>query len=197
MIGNENNILEGIRNGDEAVFELVFRKYYPALCGYALKYLNDQDQAEEIVQELFFNLWKKRDRILITGSLEAYLFRAVRNASFNSLKHFVIRDQYKMENERNRIEDEGNPGDPMVALELQVRIDQCIDELPPERRKVFMMSRYDGFKYREIAEKLGISVKTVEVQMGKALKDLRKALADYLPLLLMILYVIYKHDGGV
>jgi RNA polymerase sigma-70 factor (ECF subfamily) len=193
---DENHIAKQIRAGDEAVFEMVFRQYYQVLCGHALRYLKDLDQSEEIVQELFFNIWRKRAQLMITGSIEGYLFRAVRNAAYNTLKHSKIRDAFKRSHIQQRSEVENHPGDTLVALELQVKIDACIEALPEERRRVFVMSRYEGLKYREIAEKLGISIKTVEAQMGKALKYLRHELADYLPMLLMILYLAYRYRAG-
>jgi RNA polymerase sigma-70 factor (ECF subfamily) len=196
LAAHENHIAEQIRAGDEAVFEMVFRQYYQVLCGYAYRYLQDLDQSEEIVQEFFFKLWKKRAQFIIAGSIEAYLFRSIRNASFNALKHQKIRESYKRSNEQLRKHIEGNPGDPLVALELQLKIDASVEKLPEQRKLVFKMSRYEGLKYREIAEKLGISVKTVEVQMGKALKYLRSELADYLPVLLMVLYLTYIYRAG-
>ena len=145
------------------------------------------DQAEEIVQEMFFNFWQKKDKMDISTSLEAYLFRSVRNACLNYLKHLKVREEHRLATNAELRRKEQEVHDRMEALELQERIDRIIEQLPPERQKIFKMSRFEELKYKEIAEKLNISVKTVEVQMSKALKFLRMNLADYLSVILVVI----------
>lgn len=189
--------LHSIQSGDEKAFEHLFKAQYPILCGYARKYLDDTDQAEEIVQEMFFSFWQKKEKLEINTSLEAYLFRSVRNSCLNYLKHLKIREQYKLANNQEIRRKEQEVHDNVVALELQERIEHVINELPPERKKIFKMSRYEELKYREIADKLKISVKTVEAQMGKALKFLRLHLADYLSLFIIFISdILIKFLGG-
>lgn len=178
--------LHSIRSGDEQVFEKLFKDHYPILCGYARKYLDDVDQAEEIVQEMFFNFWQKREKMEINSSIEAYLFRSVRNSCLNYLKHLKIREEYRLATNHDIREKEQQVHDNVVTLELQDRIDQVIDQLPPERKKIFKMSRYEELKYKEIAQKLNLSIKTVEAQMSKALKFLRLHLSDYLSLFIIL-----------
>lgn len=187
MIDQEDIALK-IKAGDERAFELVFRSYYTGMCGYAGKYIPDLDEAEEIVQEVFFNYWNKKSILEITGSLEAYLYRAVRNACLNHLKHLQVRSQYVLAQTKPLREEEASLSDEVVVLELQEKIATCVEQLPPERQKIFRLSREEGLKYREIADQLGLSVKTVETQMGKALKFLRENLAEYLPVLLMLMH---------
>ncbi|MCG8306866.1 MAG: RNA polymerase sigma-70 factor [Cytophagales bacterium] len=189
--------LHSIQNGDEQVFEKLFRDQYPVLCGYARKYLDDMDQAEEIVQEMFFNFWQKRKKLEINTSIEAYLFRSVRNACLNYLKHLKIREEHRLTASREPGERAPEVHDRIVALELQERIERVIEQLPTERKKIFKMSRYEELKYKEIAERLNLSVKTVEVQMSKALKYLRIHLSDYLSLLIiLILELLINILGG-
>lgn len=189
--------LHSIRSGDEKAFEHLFKAQYPILCGFARKYLDDTDQAEEIVQEMFFSFWQKKEKLEINTSLEAYLFRSVRNSCLNYLKHLKIREQYKLANNQEIRRKEQEVHDNVVALELQERIEHVINQLPPERKKIFKMSRYEELKYKEIAEKLKISVKTVEAQMGKALKFLRLQLADYLSLFIIFISdILIKYLGG-
>jgi RNA polymerase sigma-70 factor (ECF subfamily) len=189
--------LHSIKSGDERAFELLFKAQYPILCGYARKYLNDTDQAEEIVQEMFFSFWQKKEKLEINISLEAYLFRSVRNSCLNYLKHLKIREQYKLANHHEIKQKEKEVHDSVIALELQEKIENVIGQLPPERRKIFKMSRYEELKYKEIAEKLSISIKTVEAQMGKALKFLRLHLSDYLSLfIIFISNILIKYLGG-
>ena len=179
------------------MFEKLFKDQYPILCGYARKYLDDVDQAEEIVQEMFFSFWQKKEKLSINTSLEAYLFRSVRNSCLNYLKHLKVREEHRMATSDEIRKREQEVHDNVVVLELQERIEHVIDQLPPERKKIFKMSRYDELKYKEIAEKLNLSIKTVEAQMGKALKYLRLHLSDYLSLfIIIIIEFLIKNLGG-
>ena len=121
--------------------------------------------------------------------MESYLFRAVRNGSLNLLKHVNIREEYKSYRERENGSSQLSLEEEMISTELEGKIRQAIDQLPLERRKIFIMSRYNELTYNQIAGELNISVKTVENQMGKALKFLREELADYLPWFLLIFHV--------
>lgn len=174
-------------------FEVLFRTHYSDLCAYANVYIKDLDASEELVQEVFFKLWSKRDSIEINSSIQSYLFRAVRNSSLNLIKHINIREEFKVHNERERSQNEAEHFDDVVASELEQKISKSIEELPTERRKIFIMSRYDGLKYSEIAEKLEISPKTVENQMGKALKYMRVHLKEYLTYLIIMLILGMKN----
>ncbi len=187
-----------IKQGNESVFEKIFRQYYARLCGYAMKFISDKEQAEEIVQELFYNLWEKREKVDIVQSMEAYLFRSVRNASLNYLKHQKIRDQYAKKHNDSQPFRGASVHETLEFLELQERIDEAIELLPPERKKIFKLSRMEGYKYKEIAVRLNISVKTVEVQMSKALEFLRSHLSDYLVILILMaihLVLIFTRHG--
>lgn len=190
MINTQDLALK-IQAGNERAFEKVFKSYYPGMCGYANKYLSDLEQSEEIVQDVFFNFWNKRTSLEIQGSLEAYLYRSVRNACLNHLKHLEVRKQYALAQVSPLKEEERKHYDKIVELELQQKIENCINELPPERQKIFKLSRHEGLKYQEIATELKLSVKTVEAQMGKALRFLRENLAEYLPLTLLVTLSIY------
>ncbi len=165
----------------------MFRTHYSKLCAYANKFLKDIDASEEIVQELFYNLWLNRESLNIKSSVNSYLFRSVRNSCLNMIKHINIREEYKAFNEAEIKDKEENFEDSFETSELEQKIRRTIDMLPTERRKVFIMSRYDGLKYREIAEKLNISVKTVENQMGKAIKFLREQLSNYLIIAFLVM----------
>jgi RNA polymerase sigma-70 factor, ECF subfamily len=184
------NIAAEISAGNERAFEQLFRTHYSGLCGYASKYVWDADQAEEIVQDLFYNLWNKKNNLNIDISIEAYLFRAVRNACLNYLKHQKVRRHHADSVKNTAASDQIDSDDPMEILELQVKIDEAVDALPPERQKIFKLSRYEGLKYKEIADELGLSVKTVEAQMGKALKTLREDLSEFLVILLLVVVEI-------
>ena len=186
------NAAKGYKIEDKTAFEGLFRSKYSVLCGYANTFLKDPDASEEIIQELMFNIWLNRDRFIINSSLDSYLFRAVRNSCMNLLKHMEVRDNHKAWSKARGSVPEYSPEDSLIVNELEIRIREAIDNLPPERRKVFILSRYENLSYAEIAGILEISVKTVENQMGKALKTLREGLAEYLPLLLFFLEIFNK-----
>jgi len=173
-------------------FEKLFNTHYSNLCSYANNFLKDVDASEEVVQETLFKLWTNKESIVITTSIQSYLFRAVRNASLNVIKHIDIRENYKVHNEYE-MQDELSSEDEMIVSELDLKIRKAIDQLPMERKKVFLLSRYEGLKYREIAEKLNISVSTVENQMVKALKFLRVELKDYLPWIIIFFGSFFKN----
>jgi len=192
-----NSLLHNIQSGNEQAFEQLFRSQYPILCGYARKYLDDTDQAEEVVQEMFFNFWQKKDQLEINISVEAYLFRSVRNSCLNYLKHLKIREEHRLATAHEIRQKEQSIHDNVEALELQEKIESVIAKLPPERQKIFKMSRYEELKYKEIAEKLNLSIKTVEVQMSKALKFLRQHLSEYLSLaIILVLKILINILGG-
>lgn len=187
---NGQNNWEPISRGDKQVFEQVFKSHYALLCRYAKSLINDIDEAEEVVQNTFYIIWSKRETLEITGSLKAYLYRAVHNDCLNKLKHLQIRkihaDDYKHRN-ANSHED----GEKLLrAKELRIKIEQAILALPEQCGKVFRLNRFEELKYQEIAEQLNISVKTVESHMGKALKHMREQLKDYLPGLVWVVWYL-------
>lgn len=176
-----------ISHGNKPAFEQAFRAYYQPLCSYAMPLLKDKDEAEEVVQNVFFNIWSKRAELQVSTSFKSYLYRAVQNDCLNKLKHGKVRrmyaDDYKKTNDHS-----GN--DVLKTLqgkELNRRIHEALDALPEQCGHVFRLSRFEQLKYAEIAAQLGISVKTVENHMGKALKLMRERLKDYLPALLWLM----------
>lgn len=192
----EIKVCESIRNGDKHAFESVFKTYYKILCSYANQIIFDADNSEEIVQEMFFQLWQKRDFFLIETSLKSYLFRAVHNSCLNHIKHNKVKLAYS----QNIIQNKSNNSDNEYFMdesdELQTLLGNAIEKLPPERKKVFMMIRYEERKYKEVADILGISVKTVENQMGKAMQFLREAMKGYISIFILValyfLQIIFK-----
>lgn len=165
---------------DEIFFEKTFKKHFKGLTAYAYTIVKDDVMAEEIVQNMFFRLWDKRDQVSIRESVTGYLYRAVYNDSLNYLKHLKVRNAYQdyaVENEQH----EPPASQKVEARELEDKIRQALNELPEKCRTIFQMSRFRELKYQEIADELDVPVKTVENQMGRALRLLRMKLADYLP----------------
>ena len=191
MDNQEITVCENIRKGDKTTFEKVFKTYYSSLCAYANQIISDLDNSEEIVQEMFFQLWQKKEFLFIETSLKSYLFRAVHNSCLNHIKHNKIKQAYS----NSFIHQNETSGSQYLldeSEELQVLIGNAVEKLPPERKKVFMMIRYEERKYQEVADILGISVKTVENQMGKAMQFLREALKGYIPVFIMLIFVVLQ-----
>jgi RNA polymerase sigma-70 factor, ECF subfamily len=177
-----------IKLGDEQAFELLFRKYYVRLCAYSNKFLNEPEDAKEIVQDVFAKIWEGRDDIDPECSLKSYVFKIAQNLSINKLRRNKVESRYTEIYKLVYIENhEFSAHESLVARELEYNITSSIEKLPSECRKVFELSRVEGLKYREIAETLNISVKTVEAQMSKALRSLRIELCEFLTLLLIVL----------
>ena len=168
-------------------FEMLFKLHYQNLCAYAYLFLKDADTSEDTVQEVFYKLWNKKDDIHIDTSLKSYLFRAVRNGCMNVIEHMKVRDGYKEHAGDSIRTEQVTAVDHAIVNELEQKISETINKLPPERKKVFVMSRYEGLKYREIADELGISVKTVENQMYQALGFMRENLKEYMLLILLLI----------
>jgi RNA polymerase sigma-70 factor (ECF subfamily) len=160
-------------------FEVLFRQYYQMLCSYALRFVNDADTAEEIVQDLFYTLWEKRADLQINTSVKAYLFSAIHNRCLKYIEHRNVETKYKNYYLLHESEIDNEPQNASTIQEMQVIIDHTLDLLPERCSKIFTLNRFEGLKYHEIAKKLSISVKTVEANMGKALKLLRKNLKNY------------------
>jgi len=162
-----------IKQGNEKSFETLFRAYYKPLLIYSERIVEDKDDANEIVQDIFLKLWEKRKEIEIRSTLNAYLYRAVYNNSLQLLKRRKLDlkyRQYKTQHSTNSI----NPSEDMIATELSHKIGLLLDALPDNCKRIFKMNRFEGMKYQEIADKLSISIKTVEANMTKALKHFRK-----------------------
>ncbi len=184
-----------LKDGDERAFQVLFRKYYSAMGHFARQFLNDSELAEETVQDMFVKIWEKRKSLNIETSIKHYLFRSVRNHCLNQLQHEKIKKQYAskvIETAHQEID----PDQYYIEVGLIQRIEACIDSLPPKRQEIFRLSREQGLKYKEIADTLNISVKTVEAQMGLALKHLRSELKDYSNHLMTLFVILKKSVTG-
>lgn len=191
---NEKQLTEAIKAGNEEAFELLFKGYYKPLVAYAFRFLNDLASAESVVQDVFLKFWQKREELYITSSLKSYLFRSVKNYCINRLEHNKIVSGYQkmvIEREYTRID----YGEFFIEVGLMEKINQAINELPEKRQHIFRLAREEGLKYKEIAHKLNISIKTVETQMGLALKQLRISLKDYHSLVMFFMQSHQKNQS--
>jgi RNA polymerase sigma-70 factor (ECF subfamily) len=187
MEKKETKIIKRIRSGDAKVFEELFNLYYHRLMLYAISYVEEDHVAEDIVQEIFFCIWKNRKENLINSSISSYLFRAVHNRSIQYLRHKKVISDYQEKHMLKIKEAEmlyGLAGDyhysEIQYNEIEKILNQTFDTLPDKTREIFKLSRENNTSNQKIAESLQINVKTVEYHISKTLKILRQALNDYL-----------------
>lgn len=182
----DQELLRQLQRGEERAIEAVFRQHYAWVCRSVLRIIPDEGIAEDIAQDVFYELYRKRGNLNIQSSLKAYLRRAAVNRALNYLRDQKIRFA---EEGAAPVQESYLAGAQQLieAEQLQSRIDQAIDGLPARCRVIFVLSRFEELSYKEIAENLEISPKTVENQIAKALRLLREALAAYLPALLLLL----------
>ena len=189
LTGNDKQIFEAIKHDDHGAFEMVFREYYRAMTAYAFRFLGDLAESESIVQDVFLRLWQKRQEIMIASSLQNYLFKSVKNHCINYIEHEKIKSGYQgmvIKNETDRSE----YSEFFLEFGLKQKIDAAIAALPEKRQEIFRLAREDGLKYREIADQLKLSVKTVETQMTLALKQLRESLKEFKNLVMFFLFTV-------
>lgn len=188
----ELDLLKAIQAGDESAFETIFNDHYEKLCRYAQSFLGDKDEAEEAVQASYLGIWEKRAALDITDSIKAYLFRTVRNRCLNAIKHEKVKQEHVIHETHHKEKTRESVAEAVAANELEQRIAEAVRQLPEQCRLVFKLSRFEEMRYQEIADQLNISVKTVENQMGKALKLMRTQLQEFLPALLFILNMLLR-----
>jgi len=182
---NEAERVNKIRLGDSAAFEDLFNSYCQQLINFARRYVFDKQIAENIVQDVFVNVWQSRTNLDPSKMIKAYLFTAVKNESLKQLRRLDV--EKKNYDRVLEFSSKFNPDKEIEGKELDYYVNQAVNELPEKCKEIFRMNRFENLKYAEIAEILDISIKTVETQMGRALKKLRERLK---PLLTMILFMI-------
>lgn len=180
MDENQLNIqVEKMKKGDRESFNQIFRKFYAPLVRFCIRFVADGDIAAEIVQDLFVKLWSNRERLTFNTSFESYMLTSVRNSAIT----YINKERAHAEANMRVYLGESDNTDPSETLQsnnLEESYRQILKVMPEKRREVFLASRFEGLKYAEIAQKMGISQKTVEAQMSAAIKQLREGLKEYL-----------------
>ena len=176
---NESELLSRLRDGDDDAYSTIFREHYPGIVVSAARLLGERASAEEIAQDVMLELWRRRESLMLTGPVRAYLHSAARNRALNWLRQARTA-------QRGEVFVKGPSASPasdsgVITGELESAVAQALSALSEPQREVFEMSRTRGLTYSEIAELLGISVKSVEARMGRALKQMREHLAPWLP----------------
>lgn len=168
--------VDRIRDGDVQAFETVFRTLAPALCVFVRRLVYSPDVAEDLVQDLFLTLWRQRRTLTVHASLTTYLYTAARNRALNHIKHERVVARWRNAPRPPAEHEQPTLEDALHEAELTLLVQAAIARLPERTRLVFTMSRQQGMTYGQIAKALGVSVKTVETQMGRALRSMRTSL---------------------
>jgi len=174
-------LIAGLCRRDTVVFNYIFNYYYSSLCAFSMQYLKDRNAAEDLVQDFFVYIWKEGPHLQINSSLKSYLFVSIRNRCLDFRKHRKVTEKYKAlirfaaENEDNSLDDY------FAESELRSVIEKSLSKLPPRCREVFELSRFTGLSNQKISDQLGISKRTIELQISNSLKILRKELIGFLP----------------
>lgn len=186
---SDSTVITLLQQGNEKAFERLFKDHFKSLHAYAYTFLKDNEMAEEIVQNVFCRIWEKRDQLKTDGSLKSYLYRSVHNESLNYIKHQKVKANFGVyyAGQMEHSEEQQQASVKVMTTELQQHITAAMNELPQQCRTIFQLSRFEQLKYQQIADQMGLSVKTIENQMGKALRLMRIKLAEFLPIILLFL----------
>lgn len=184
---SQTDILKNYLNINEPELDQLYLEHYAGLNRYAFTMVNDRAVAEEMVQQVFFKILEREEPIAVHTSIKAYLYRSVNNECLNHFKHMKVRRGFEAHNNSIMKQIPETPSGKLQLKELEEKLRETINGLPEQCRTIFQLSRFEQLKYVEIADHLGLSVKTVETQMSRALKKLRVQLADYLPLFIWLL----------
>jgi len=178
----KEDIFKKIKRDDKEAFEILFKNLYSELCIFAIKYVKNLELAEEFVQDVFFKLWMNRKHINIKQNIKSYIYTSVKNKCLIYIQHQKVKTEYAKLIFNNTSGNSYNTDERIESNELEEIIEKTLDSFPDRMKNIFILSRYEGLKYQEIANKLSISVKTVEANISKALKIFKRKLGDYLNL---------------
>lgn len=182
-------IIEGLERNDKVVFDYVFNYYYSSLCAFSMQYIDSRNSVEDLVQDFFVYLWVEAPRLKIKSSLKSYLFTAIKNRCLDYQKHHKIIEKYRTYLLFSSDKEDDSTEQFFAESELRQAIQTSLAKLPPRCREIFELSRLNGLSNQEIAEKLDLSKRTVELQVSNSLKILRKELAEFLPFWLLVLLI--------
>ena len=183
----DTDIIKGLKAGNDSAYRHLFDHYYKILCWIALEIVHDKFVSEMIVSDVIFTVWKNRESLEVNTSLRNYLIKSVRNRCINyitqSERYQVLLDVYEKKIKTEQANDEFSSNNPLtkfIEKELDTKINESIEALPEQTRRIFCLSRFDNLKYEEIAHETGVSVDVVKYHIKAALAKLRDSLKDYL-----------------
>lgn len=186
----DQHLYKVMQSGDSEAFNVLFKRYYPMLCAYGRQFV-DLSDAEEIVQDILMWLWENRNKERIEVSLRQYLFRSVKNRSLTLIQRNSVKQRVATQLHA-KLQEKFDDPDFYIVEELSAKIDHALKALPESYRVAFEMNRFQHKSYHEIAEELGVSVKTIDYRIQQSLKLLRVSLKDYLPMLMLLYHTTIK-----
>lgn len=178
-------VMSALRQDSKEAFSLLFQTYYTDLVLFCGNFVKDKDSCEDIVQSIFLKLWNDRKNIQIEISLKSYLLKAVRNSCLDEFRHIEIVRQYETEY-GSSVLDNYDTENYILYSDLYTHLSRALEKIPDLYKEAFVLNRFEGLKYREIAEKLNVSERTVEVRVSRTLDLLRKQLKDFFVFLISI-----------
>ncbi|MBK5722189.1 RNA polymerase sigma-70 factor [Dysgonomonas sp. Marseille-P4677] len=201
---DETVLLDELKKGSNDALEFLFKAYYPRLQGYASRFISDKEAVKDIIQECFIKLWEKHESLQVI-SIQSLLFAMVRNSCLNYLKHCSIVNQYQIEYLANIGGQERlyhadffcDSDSPLLYEELQREINYVIEQMPERRKEVFLMSRFEGLKNKEIAEKLHISTTAVEKHISKSLQSFEDHFKNKYPIDIYVVVVMWLINNNL
>jgi RNA polymerase sigma-70 factor (ECF subfamily) len=178
---NEYDWIAELKQGNAQAFSLIFNTYYKDMVLFGGTFLPNREVCEDIAQSIFLKLWSERTTLIIETSLKSYLLKAVRNACLDEIRHrnIVLEHESYVLSSRSS-DDLADTGDYILYSDLQKHLQQALKKMPDACREAFELNRFEGMKYREIAEKMNVSERTIDVRIGKAIDFLRKYLREFL-----------------
>lgn len=182
---SDNQLMKEVREGSQAAFEALFYRYHEKLYYFAMRYFNSKEDAEGIVQEIFLKVWTNRENLDERKSFNAFLHTMAKNAIFNINRKYKYETVYQNYARQMLSHVHTKSLDDVIYADLLKHLNEILDELPPKRRKIYELSRIEGLSYKEIAEKMNISEKTVETHIRLSLKTIKEALSKILVLLVL------------
>jgi RNA polymerase sigma-70 factor (family 1) len=186
----EKILLDNIKNDDKASFSILFTRYYKDLVTFSFGMVRNINTAEEIVQDVFIRLWENRASLVIDRSIKSYLLKSVQNHSLNWLQHLKVQSRFDAYTKDHQLPGNNDTENYILHSELEHNLNRALDKIPAEYALAFRMNRFENQSYPEIAQKLGVSTRTIEVRISKALGFLRKELKEFLLLLIFLLQIV-------
>jgi RNA polymerase sigma-70 factor, ECF subfamily len=186
----EKLLLGNIKNNDKASFSIVFTQYYKDLVTFSYGIVRNLNTAEEIVQDVFIKLWENRASLIIDRSLKSYLLKSVQNHSLNWLQHLKVQSRFVSYTRDHQLLSNNETENYILHSELEHNLQEALNKIPLEYARAFRMNRFENLSYPEIAQILGVSTRTIEVRISKALSFLRNELKEFLLLVIFLLRIL-------
>jgi len=187
---DEKTLVKALKNGDKVAFEKIFHIYHKQLYFFCYSFLHQKEDAENITQDVFVKLWTKRASLDCEKSFSGFLFTMTKNLALNYIRKTIHQQIFVNQLLNNGLEDYCQTDKQVSLNEVKRTLNNLISQLPPKRKKIFLLSREEGLLHKEISERLGVSVHTVESQVSKALKFIRNGLKDFAPVFILLLYFL-------